>query len=317
MRFPPANLQLRRAQLILMLAALLPTVAMSVVGIVLLVAGSGSTHSVVAGVLVLTFCTSGITGYILGSIFMGRGASLMRVQNDFVSAVSHELRTPVTSIRLLLESLRDGRLADADRQEVLTLLARETARLEQLVTRVLELSKLESSHVYARDRVDVRELVDEAIAAFDASTLENPTPIVMNLEPGLAIIGDRPTLVRAILNLLTNAWKYTGPDKQISIDAVAAGRYVELRIRDNGPGIDRDEQRSIYEQFRRGRAAENTGATGVGLGLAFVRTIVRGQGGKLDFESRPGETTFRMRLRKAREPVAEQSQAPVAEKVAS
>jgi two-component system phosphate regulon sensor histidine kinase PhoR len=300
-----------------MLAALLPTVAMSVVGIVLLVAGSGSTHSVVAGVLVLTFCTSGITGYILGSIFMGRGASLMRVQNDFVSAVSHELRTPVTSIRLLLESLRDGRLADADRQEVLTLLARETARLEQLVTRVLELSKLESSHVYARDRVDVRELVDEAIAAFDASTLENPTPIVMNLEPGLAIIGDRPTLVRAILNLLTNAWKYTGPDKQISIDAVAAGRYVELRIRDNGPGIDRDEQRSIYEQFRRGRAAENTGATGVGLGLAFVRTIVRGQGGKLDFESRPGETTFRMRLRKAREPVAEQSQAPVAEKVAS
>ena len=317
MRFPPANLQLRRAQLILMLAALLPTVAMSVVGIVLLVAGSGSTHSVVAGVLVLTFCTSGITGYILGSIFMGRGASLMRVQNDFVSAVSHELRTPVTSIRLLLESLRDGRLADADRQEVLTLLARETARLEQLVTRVLELSKLESSHVYARDRVDVRELVDEAIAAFDASTLENPTPIVMNLEPGLAIIGDRPTLVRAILNLLTNAWKYTGPDKQISIDAVAAGRYVELRIRDNGPGIDRDEQRSIYEQFRRGRAAENTGATGVGLGLAFVRTIVRGQGGKLDFESRPGETTFRMRLRKARDPVTEQSQAPVAEKVAS
>lgn len=317
MRFPPANLQLRRAQLILMLAALLPTVAMSVVGIVLLVANSGSTHSVVAGVLVLTFCTSGITGYILGSIFMGRGASLMRVQNDFVSAVSHELRTPVTSIRLLLESLRDGRLADADRQEVLTLLARETARLEQLVTRVLELSKLESSHVYARDRVDVRELVDEAIAAFDASTLENPTPIVMNLEPGLAIIGDRPTLVRAILNLLTNAWKYTGPDKLITIDAVAAGRYVELRVRDNGPGIDRDEQRSIYEQFRRGRAAENTGATGVGLGLAFVRTIVRGQRGKLDFESRPGETTFRMRLRKARDPVTEPGQAPVAEKVAS
>ncbi|HEU4615387.1 MAG TPA: histidine kinase dimerization/phospho-acceptor domain-containing protein, partial [Kofleriaceae bacterium] len=114
MRFPPANLQLRRAQLILMLVALLPTVAMSVVGIVLLVTGSGSTRSVVAGVLVLTFCTSGITGYILGSVFLGKGASLVRVQNDFVSAVSHELRTPVTSIRLLLESLRDGRLADDD-----------------------------------------------------------------------------------------------------------------------------------------------------------------------------------------------------------
>src|SRR5262245_23565730 len=120
-RFPPANLQLRRAQLILMLAVLLPTVAMTAIGIVLLAADSGSTRSIVIGVLVLTFCTSGITGYILGSIFVGKGASLVRVQNDFVAAVSHELRTPVTSIRLLIESLRDGRLADADREQVLGL----------------------------------------------------------------------------------------------------------------------------------------------------------------------------------------------------
>jgi len=300
-----------------MLVALLPTVAMSVVGILLLVLGSGSTHNIVAGVLVLTFCTSGITGYILGSVYLGKGASLIRVQNDFVSAVSHELRTPVTSIRLLLESLRDGRLADDDREQVLTLLARETARLEQLVGRVLELSRMESgAHVYARQRVDIKELVDEAIAAFDASTLDNPTPIEIELEPGLAIIGDRPTLVRAILNLLTNAWKYTGDKKRIVIEATGAARWVELRVRDNGPGIDRDEQRSIYEQFRRGRAAHESGKTGVGLGLAFVRTIVRGQRGKLDFDSKPGETTFRMRLRRAKEPVPHAAPT-LGEKVAS
>ncbi len=308
MRFPPANLQLRRAQLILMLVALLPTVAMSVVGIVLLVTGSGSTRSVVAGVLVLTFCTSGITGYILGSVFLGKGASLVRVQNDFVSAVSHELRTPVTSIRLLLESLRDGRLADDDRTQVLTLLARETDRLEQLVGRVLELSRMESgAHVYARDRVDVKELVEEAVAAFDACTLEKPTAIELELEPNLAVIGDKPTLVRAILNLLTNAWKYTGEQKQIVIVTQGVGRHVHILVSDNGPGIDREEQRAIYEQFKRGRAADKNGVSGLGLGLAFVRTIVRGQRGKLDLESRPGETTFRMRLRRAREPVAEGS----------
>jgi two-component system phosphate regulon sensor histidine kinase PhoR len=299
-----------------MLVALVPTVMMSVVGIVLLVSGSGSTHSVVAGVLVLTFCTSGITGYILSSVYLGKGASLVRVQNDFVSAVSHELRTPVTSIRLLLESLRDGRLSDPDRQEVLTLLARETTRLEQLVGRVLELSKLESgAHVYARDRVDVRDLVDEAVAAFDAVTLANPTPIELELEPGLAVIGDRSTLVRAILNLLTNAWKYTGEKKRITITSQGAGRWVELLVRDNGPGINADEQRAIYEQFRRGRAAHDTGAAGVGLGLAFVRTIVRGQRGKLDLVSRPGETTFRMRLRRVREPTAHP--APLGEKATS
>jgi two-component system phosphate regulon sensor histidine kinase PhoR len=129
-------------------------------------------------------------------------------------------------------------------------------------------------------------------------TLTRPTRVRVELEPGLAIIGDRSTLVRALLNLLTNAWKYTGEDKQIEIGAKGAGRWVEVTVRDNGPGIERDEQRAIYEQFKRGRAAHETGAPGVGLGLAFVRTIVRGQRGKLDLESRPGETLFRIRLRR-------------------
>src|SRR5690242_16001120 len=191
MRFPPANLQLRRAQLVLMLATLLPTVAMTGVGIVLLVLGDNRVTTLISGVLVLTFCTSGITGYILGSIFVGKGASLVRVQNDFVSSVSHELRTPITSIRLLIDSLRDGRLGDDDRAQVLSLLGRETERLEVLVGRVLELSRLQSSYLYRRETIDVTALVDESIAAFDALTLSNPTPIARAVPPGLVVTGDR------------------------------------------------------------------------------------------------------------------------------
>lgn len=288
-----------------MLVVLVPTIMMTAIGIIMITIGHESTPTLVLGVLVLAFCTSGIAGYVLTTIFVGKGASLARVQNDFVSAVSHELRTPVTSLHLLLESLRDGRLGDEERAQVIELLARETSRLEQLVTRVLELSKLESgAHVFARERVDVEDLVDEAIAAFDAVTLTRPTPIAKRLTPGLVIIGDRPTLVRALLNLLTNAWKYTGEDKRITIESQVGGRWVEIIVRDNGPGIAREEQRAIYEQFRRGRAAHDTGAPGMGLGLAFVRTIVRGQKGKLDLVSHPGETAFRLRLRRAREPVS-------------
>jgi two-component system phosphate regulon sensor histidine kinase PhoR len=299
-RFPPANIQLRRAQLVLMLAVLLPTVAMTAVGIVLLALGSGLT-TVLSGVLVLTFCTSGITGYVLVSIFVGKGATLARVQNDFVSSVSHELRTPVTSLRLLIESLADGRLEDADRAQALSLLGREIDRLEQLVGRVLELSRLQSgSHAYARERVDVAELVDEAIAAFDALTLTQPTRVARHVEADLTVVGDRGTLVRALVNLLTNAWKYTGTDKRIAIDAYTAGRWIELTVRDNGPGIERGEQRAIFEQFERGRAARETGQPGVGLGLAFVRAIVRGHRGKLDFDSQPGQTVFRIRLKRRR-----------------
>src|SRR5262245_28634240 len=202
-----------------MLAVLLPTIMMTAVGIVLLATSSGSLPAVVSGVLVLTFCTSGITGYILGSIFVSKGATLARIQNDFVSSVSHELRTPLTSIHLLIESLRDGRLSDAERVEVLSLLARETERLEVLVGRVLELSRLEASYLYARDRLDVSAIIDEAIAAFDAITLTKPTAIARNIQPNLTVAGDRSMLVRALVNLLTNAWKYTGDDKRIEVGA--------------------------------------------------------------------------------------------------
>ena len=313
MRFPPAQIQLRRAQLVLMLAVLVPTVFMTAIGILLLVIGERHGTPLVSGVLVLTFCGSGITGYILVSIFVTKGASLARIQNDFTSAVSHELRTPVTSIRLLIESLKGNRLADAERDQVLSLLARETDRLDELVGRVLELSRLESgSHVYARERVDIREMIEESVAAFDALTLTNPTKITVDIEPNLAVTGDQTMFVRAIVNLLTNAWKYSAADKRISIEAHAVGRRVDIVVHDNGIGIERSEQKSIYEQFKRGRAAMDSGAPGIGLGLALVRAIVRGHRGKLDLTSRPGETAFRIRLKRRREPMPASEQTLVA-----
>ena len=100
-------MQLRRAQLILMLVVLVPTILMTMLGIVLLAVGSSSV-TVFAGVLVLTFCATAVTGYVLVSIFVGKGASLARVQNDFFSSVSHELRTPLTSIRRESDAVEAG-----------------------------------------------------------------------------------------------------------------------------------------------------------------------------------------------------------------
>ena len=303
MQFPPANTQLRRAQLVLLLAALIPTIVMVGVGILLLVLGSATT--IVLGILILALCTSVITGYILGSIFVGKGASLAQLQNDFVSSVSHELRTPLTSIQLFIESLRGNRLDDEEREQVLSLLGREAQRLEVLVKRVLDLSRLQSSsRVWPKERVEVAELVEESVAVFDANTLDGPTPIGRSVEPGLLVTGDRSTLVRALSNLLINAWKYSGPVKKIEIFARANGRWIELGVRDNGIGIDRTEQRAMLEQFSRGRAAHETGAQGFGLGLAFVRAIVRGHRGKLTIISVPGATEVGIRLKRRREATA-------------
>jgi two-component system phosphate regulon sensor histidine kinase PhoR len=301
-RFPPANVQLRRAQLVLILAVLVPTVLMTAVGIVLLAISSREATTVVAGVLVLTFCTTAITGYILGSIFMGRGASLVRVQNDFLSSVSHELRTPLTSIGLFIESLRDGRLDPSDQKRVLNLLGAEVDRLDMLVGRLMELTRLETgAHVFERARVDVADIVKEALAAFDAATLAAPTKVEVSIEPGLAITGDRATLVRAVSNLLINAWKYTGADKRIGVAARHAGRWIEIVVRDNGQGVTTEEKGEIFEEFARGRRAMESGTPGVGLGLAFVRAIARAHRGKVDVSSRPNEgASFRLRLRGGR-----------------
>jgi two-component system, OmpR family, phosphate regulon sensor histidine kinase PhoR len=301
-RFPPAIVQLRRAQLVLILAVLVPTVLMIAVGIVLIAVGSSEAGHIVAGVLVITFCTTAITGYILGSIFVERGASLARVQNDFLSSVSHELRTPLTSIGLFIESLRDGRLRQEDQHRVLQLLGTEVERLDKLVGRLLELSRLESgAHVFERARVDMADVVREAVAAFDAATLGAPTPIAVELEPGHSIVGDRATLVRAVSNLLVNAWKYTGPEKQIRLQVRGVGRWVELAVSDNGFGIPRDERRDLFEEFIRGKEATRRGTPGVGLGLALVRAVVRAHKGNIEVTSREGAgSTFRLRLPRGR-----------------
>jgi two-component system, OmpR family, phosphate regulon sensor histidine kinase PhoR len=301
LRFPHANVQLRRAQLVLMLAVLAPTVAMIAVGIVLL-ALADDASALVAGILILTLCTTGVTGYILGSIFVGKGASLVRVQNDFLSSVSHELRTPLTSMSLFMESLRDGRLDPEDQRKVVELMSGEIGRLDGLVGRLLELSRLESGrHAFERLRVDMEPLVAEAIATFEASTLARPTAISVDLEKDLWVIGDRATLIRAISNLLVNAWKYTNDDKRISLAVRSHGRWIDIAVRDNGIGMPRGEQREVFEEFARGKEAIDRGLPGVGLGLAFVRAIVRAHRGKIVISSRPGGgSEFRIRLRRPR-----------------
>jgi len=283
-----------------MLAVLVPQLLMTAAGIVLLAIGSDS-YRIFFGVAVLAFCTTAVTGYILVSIFVGKGASLARLQNDFFSSASHELRTPITAINLLLEPLATGKLAGEERQQVATLLSREVARLDHLLVRTLDLSRMQSGrHAFAMLPVRVDELVAEAIAAFDVATLGRPTKIGLDLAPDLSVRGDRETLVRAVANLLHNAWKYTGDDKQIRVVARPYVRKVQISVIDNGIGIDPAERHELFDGFVRGKAAVDSRIPGVGLGLAIVRTIVRAHKGKIEVESAPGHgSVFRVILPRA------------------
>jgi two-component system phosphate regulon sensor histidine kinase PhoR len=288
-----------------MLATLVPTVFMIALGILLLALGRG-TEAVVIGVLVLAFCTTSVTGYILGSIFVSRGAQVARFQHDFMSLVSHELRTPLTSILMFLETLRDERLTDpSEKRQCLEVLDQEVRRLDQLLERLLHLSRLQSRRQqFDRSPVQLGDVIRDALTAFDAATLSSRTEVALDLDgiDRLSVLGDRDALSQALSNLLMNAWKYTSEDtRRIALRASASDRHVEVAVSDNGPGIGRGEQKRIFEQFERGEAGELSGQHGSGLGLAIVRAVVRAHRGRLDLRSRPGEgAEFRIRLPRAR-----------------
>jgi two-component system phosphate regulon sensor histidine kinase PhoR len=294
----PATIQLRRAQITLMLATLVPTVFMSALGILLLLLGTG-TEAIVIGVLVLAFCSASLTGYILGSIFVSRGADVARFQTDFLSAVSHELRTPLTSILLFLETLRDERLDAAEKRQCLELLDREVRRLQGLVERLLNLSRLEAGRETLELKpVPLKDVVDEALVALAATSMHKPVTVKVDVDEQALTLGDPSALAQALSNLLINAWKYTPDgDKRIQLEVKSRERFVDIKVTDNGPGIPRDERRVIFNQFERGRFAINANVSGSGLGLAIVRAIVIAHRGKLDVKSRPGSgAEFRIRL---------------------
>jgi signal transduction histidine kinase len=219
--------------------------------------------------------------------------------------MSHELRTPLTSIRMFIDTLKLGRAESAEeRQECLDLLAKETERLSEMIERVLGYARLKAGRrLFAPRAVPVRDVVDEAVAAFRAHTLaaENlslETDIPANLPP---IHADREALVEALLNLVSNAYKYTGPEKQISIFARAGRRgRVLVGVRDNGPGLPKGEHKRVFERFYQGRSLLSTKQPGSGLGLAITRAIVEGNGGKIHVESEPGKgATFVIEMRPA------------------
>ncbi|HXI56116.1 MAG TPA: HAMP domain-containing sensor histidine kinase [Polyangia bacterium] len=286
----PAAFFLRRAQLIFMVTAAIPTVLMTLVGVLLVATGGSKSVALVSGILVLAFCATSLSGYVLGTIFVTRGAGLASFQNEFLSSVSHELRTPLTSIRLFIETLQEGRITDpAERQRCLTVVHHEITRLDTLVGKLIALSKIESSRATFDQRpVALAEVIDEALVAFKAISVGSGVDLHVTVDPELKVYGDRAALGQAVANLLANSWKYTDAEtRRIDVTTSADSRHVFIVVADNGIGIPVGEQQVIFEKFERGAAALDRGSSGSGLGLAIVQAIVKAHRGKIDVHSVP------------------------------
>ena len=283
-------MKLRRVLPLIVAFVFVPAGLMLTVGVLILVLGSEA-RDYVFGVLILALVTTTVIGTIATIAVLSREARLAKLQTDFVNKVSHDLRTPLTSIRMFVETLQMGRLPDPARQaEALAIIADETARLSQLINRLLDWARMESGRRrYRLEPADVDAVVDAALDAFEPQLLHHPAEVKREVPPGLPLVrADRAALVDALLNLLQNAHKYTGTEKRITVSARSEGPTVLVTVADNGPGIPVPEQKRIFDKFYRAKDPLDRTIEGSGLGLAMVKHIVRAHGGRVTVASQPG-----------------------------
>jgi two-component system, OmpR family, sensor histidine kinase KdpD len=209
-----------------------------------------------------------------------------RLRRALLHSVSHDLRTPLTAIRTIAAALRDADVEKEQRNAMLADVEHEAGRLTRLVTNLLEVSRVESGALRpVVVPVPVEELCRAAVD--DARLALGDHGVEIDIEPHLPPVEVDETMLRQVLvNLLENAALHDhGP---IKLRAVRAGRRLELRVIDHGPGVPEAERQRIFEAFQRLRGREGVRERGTGLGLAIARGFVEAHSGTIRVETTIG-----------------------------
>ncbi|HEX8295018.1 MAG TPA: HAMP domain-containing sensor histidine kinase [Chthoniobacteraceae bacterium] len=246
--------------------------------------------------------TAGVAAFAICVIAAGAGIAVNRqlrlheLKNTSVATVAHELRTPLASMRMLVDTLREGRYRDEQQvAEYLDLIASENLRLSRLTDNFLTLSRLErNEHAIHLATARTNAIIEQAVNSMRAK-LEMPgCHFILDVPERLPdAIADRDALALVLANLLDNAVKYTGDEKRIALRARAASGRVFISVTDNGVGLSRAERKNVFRQFYQVDQKLSRARGGCGLGLALVQHIISAHGGRVDIESQLGRgSTF-------------------------
>ncbi|HBA59754.1 MAG TPA: hypothetical protein DCZ92_02805 [Elusimicrobia bacterium] len=247
-------------------------------------------------------------GKIVGSVSIPTDAvklkQIEQLQQDFISNMTHELRSPLTSIKAALEIMsREAPPAKPGEssRNVLNTAIRNTERLNSIITDILDFSKLQSGKlVFHQANTPAEEIAQEAAEAMKAWAMTKSLNLAVNSELGVpAVYADRRRTVQVLINLISNAIKFTpvGGTIQVAVDAgkESLANFVFFSVKDSGCGIKKEEQAKIFEKFVQVASGEKIGGTG--LGLAITKAMVIMQGGKITVDSSPGQgSTFRVAM---------------------
>ena len=260
-----------------------------------------TTFDVIMGVFLVVLCVAIGAGADLTLTGIVKDRKLAELQLDFVSKVSHELKTPLTSIRMFTETLMLGRVNEPEKVDnCLQIISTETDRLSHLIGRLLSWGRMEAGAFEINtENKSPEELVQSVLKTFDAQAQAAQTLIEVDIEENLPEIAvDSQAMTDAILNLLSNAVRYSPDSNKIWLHVrMTTDKFLEIIVRDEGIGIELNEQSRIFERFYSAdeRVSRSTGGTG--LGLAIAEHIVTAHEGTIGVESQPRKgSTFTIKL---------------------
>jgi two-component system sensor histidine kinase SenX3 len=235
----------------------------------------------------ILLCALIIAGIVLNTTFLVREIRRNEQHDAFINAVTHELKTPVASIRLYVETLQTRSVDESKRNEFYSIILADSDRLLGTIEQILRTGRVgAASRKPNLAPMNLDELIAECVVR--ARILHHLSPDSLRFQPGppLPILGDADEVRAAVSNLIDNAVKYSGPDMRIEVAASSAeGRFVEVRVKDRGPGIPQTELKRIFRRFYRIHGPIATRVKGTGLGLYIVRSVAKRHGGRAWAES--------------------------------
>lgn len=239
-----------------------------------------------------------------GIVIIGRTIAhekeILKLKSDFVSSVSHEFKTPITSIKALTERLLDGNVKDPKRmREYYSEISRDTENLSHLVGNILDFSKMEEGKKqYDIEETDFKLWLEQTVTDFFSRITHRKYNINTNInETSVLVKIDRNAMKLVVNNLLDNAVKFSPENSEVKVTLEKQGEKLLLKIKDDGIGIPKNEQGSIFEKFYRSKDALRHSITGTGLGLTIVKQIVEAHGGTVEVESEIGKgSAFTVRI---------------------
>jgi len=209
------------------------------------------------------------------------------LKDDFISMASHELRAPLTAIRGYAEMLKDTHLADTDRTTSLDRIDISAQQLDALVADMLDVSRIEQGRMQLKsESIDTFATLNELCDVWDIKAKEKGVTLLREIAPGLRITVDPDRFRQIVINLVSNAIKYT-PKGTITVHSTADTGFT-LRVSDTGIGMTTEERDGLFKKFYRAGNQEVRQQSGTGLGLWITKQLVEVMGGHIAVESIKG-----------------------------